>query len=214
MSVNASSSEVALGEARHIFVISRRRFIADALIDLLGSQPQVARCEIVIDASGLQAIETVSPASSLIDLDEPGLDLELISAKAPATGARRLGFYDTFTADHAANAFDLSITALFPLTVPVEHIVEAVLGNRRSTSFTEAEGLTRDELSRLSSLTEREVEVLQHLAAGRPVKAIAKLLGITTHTVDTHKRRIFRKLAVQHQAQAVALAVEAGMFPS
>lgn len=204
-----------LTRARRIFVISRRRFIAEALLELLRDQPEVDECAIVADASGLRVIEAVSPSSSLIDLDEPGFDLELLATLGtPAPGARRLGFYDTFTARHAAMAFELSVTALFPLTSPVEHIVDAVLNDRRATSVTEAVGLTRDELLRLSLLTDREVEVLRHLAAGRPVKAIARLLGITAHTVETHKRRTFAKLAVQHQAQAVALAVEAGMVPA
>ena len=42
-------------------------------------------------------------------------------------------------------------------------------------------------------LTERETQVAAELSAALPVLAIAERLGISAHTVDFHRRAIYRK---------------------
>jgi DNA-binding NarL/FixJ family response regulator len=61
-----------------------------------------------------------------------------------------------------------------------------------------------------SGLTGRELEVLRFLAAGFSQKGIAEELVISPKTVGTHIERIFRKLGVHSQSQAVALAYREG----
>jgi len=58
-----------------------------------------------------------------------------------------------------------------------------------------------------SHLTDREVEVLGAMSDGLSTKAIAHHLGISVKTVENHKTRIFGKLGVRTQAQAVALVI-------
>jgi len=48
----------------------------------------------------------------------------------------------------------------------------------------------------LEELTEREREVLAHMAEGRSNKAIAQRLFITEHTVEKHVQNIFSKLEI------------------
>jgi DNA-binding NarL/FixJ family response regulator len=61
-------------------------------------------------------------------------------------------------------------------------------------------------------LTEREIEVLQLIAEGRPPADVARTLYIAPKTVASHIQRIFTKLGVHTRAQAVALAYEAGLI--
>lgn len=56
-------------------------------------------------------------------------------------------------------------------------------------------------------LTEREIEVLGAMVDGLSTKAVGRLLGLATKTVENHKTHIFSKLGVRTQAQAVALIV-------
>jgi len=56
-----------------------------------------------------------------------------------------------------------------------------------------------------TDLTDREIEVLGAMSDGLSTKAIAHHLGIAVKTVENHKTRIFDKLGVRTQAQAVAL---------
>lgn len=56
----------------------------------------------------------------------------------------------------------------------------------------------------MNVLAEREREVLDLLSKGFLYKEIADQLGISTHTVNSHIRRIYEKLHVRSRAQAVA----------
>ena len=53
------------------------------------------------------------------------------------------------------------------------------------------------------SLTSRELEVLQGLSRGHPYKEIASELGISLSTVRTYIQRIYEKLHVHSQTEAV-----------
>jgi two-component system nitrate/nitrite response regulator NarL len=58
-----------------------------------------------------------------------------------------------------------------------------------------------------SALTPRELDVLSAMADGLATKAIAHRLGVALKTVENHKIRIFDKLGVRTQAEAVSLAI-------
>jgi len=60
--------------------------------------------------------------------------------------------------------------------------------------------------SELSTLTEREREVLDLLAKGMTNKEIAEKLVITTNTVKRHLKAIFEKLDVHTRSAATAKA--------
>ena len=61
----------------------------------------------------------------------------------------------------------------------------------------------------LDSLTERERQILDHLARGESNKAIARTLDITHDTVKLHVRHILSKLKLSSRVEAAVLAVEA-----
>ena len=60
-------------------------------------------------------------------------------------------------------------------------------------------------------LSEREREVYQLLAEGRTNKTIADMLGVSVHTVETHRIRIMAKLDVHNMAELVLSAVRRGI---
>ncbi len=63
----------------------------------------------------------------------------------------------------------------------------------------------------LSSLTEREREVLALVAAGRSNEEIAAELSITASTAKTHVSRAMAKLGARDRAQLVVIAYETGL---
>ncbi|GGM82995.1 hypothetical protein GCM10012275_61950 [Longimycelium tulufanense] len=63
-----------------------------------------------------------------------------------------------------------------------------------------------------ATLSPREIEVLRLVASGLSNMEIAKKLFLTPATVKTHLRRVFRKLAVNDRAAAVASALSAGLL--
>jgi FixJ family two-component response regulator len=56
---------------------------------------------------------------------------------------------------------------------------------------------------RLASLTEREVEVMELIVAGKLNKQVADILGISIKTVEVHRARIMNKMAVRSVAELV-----------
>jgi DNA-binding NarL/FixJ family response regulator len=60
-------------------------------------------------------------------------------------------------------------------------------------------------------LTDREREVLDLIAAGRPNSEIGKRLGIASKTVANHISSIFTKLQVADRAEAIVRARDAGL---
>jgi two-component system invasion response regulator UvrY len=65
--------------------------------------------------------------------------------------------------------------------------------------------------TKLSVLTEREIEVLGHLANGMKNRDIAGVLTISTRTVDTHRTNILKKLNVKTNAELTRLAISSGL---
>jgi two-component system, NarL family, nitrate/nitrite response regulator NarL len=63
----------------------------------------------------------------------------------------------------------------------------------------------------LSSLSEREIEVLKELAAGRSNKQIGERLFIAENTVKKHVSSILVKLGLEDRTQAALLAVKEGL---
>lgn len=62
-----------------------------------------------------------------------------------------------------------------------------------------------------AALTDRELEVLQHLVTGKTNKEIAQAMVITPHTVKAHVSNIIQKLAVDDRTQAAVKAIQAGL---
>jgi DNA-binding CsgD family transcriptional regulator len=61
-------------------------------------------------------------------------------------------------------------------------------------------------------VSERELEVLQLLAAGRSNKEIAHQLHVSPNTVKTHVAKLFEKLEARRRTEAISRARELGMI--
>ena len=69
-----------------------------------------------------------------------------------------------------------------------------------------------DELARLG-ITRRELEILEHIAAGLSNRDIAERLYVSENTVKTHARRVFEKLDARRRTQAVQIAKQLALIP-
>jgi two-component system nitrate/nitrite response regulator NarL len=60
----------------------------------------------------------------------------------------------------------------------------------------------------MKELTDREREILGHIASGLSNKQIARVLGISDGTVKVHIKNLLRKLGAHSRLEAALLAVE------
>ena len=82
------------------------------------------------------------------------------------------------------------------------------------TAVVEAAGERVPRLERPSGLTEREAEVLGMLARGLQTKQVARGLGISVKTADSHIQHAYRKVGVSTRAAATLFAMEHGLVAS
>ena len=61
-------------------------------------------------------------------------------------------------------------------------------------------------------LTSREREILQLLAEGKTNKEVASVLGLSPHTVETHRGNILEKLNLHSAAELILYAVRKGVI--
>lgn len=61
-------------------------------------------------------------------------------------------------------------------------------------------------------LTDREEQVLQQLARGYSYAELAKVLGVTINTIQTHIRGLYAKLEVHSKAEAISEAKHLGLI--
>jgi two-component system response regulator DctR len=81
--------------------------------------------------------------------------------------------------------------------------VQRALGVEAAQQASSAQGDERQ--ARLASLSEREREVMQRVAAGKLNKVIADELNVSMRTVEVHRARVYAKLGVRSAAEVATL---------
>ncbi len=62
-----------------------------------------------------------------------------------------------------------------------------------------------------AALTERELEVLQHIVAGKSNKEIAAELDLSVNTISVHRANIMERLGIHKTAELVVYAIRNGL---
>jgi DNA-binding NarL/FixJ family response regulator len=186
--------------------------------------------EVVGEAEdGLQAVELAvrsEPDVILMDVRMPNIDgVEAIRRIVAAGSGARVIVLTTYDLDeYVYDAIRAGASAFLLKDVRPTQLVEAIRIVAAGDALL-APSVTRRLLDRfarslpgrepapaaLSSLTEREVEVLRLLASGMSNAELAEHLFVSEATVKSHISNILRKLGVRDRVQAVILAYEAGL---
>lgn len=98
--------------------------------------------------------------------------------------------------------FQMQSSTLNLLMPHIDHVLNKIQHLDGFESLAENRALLN-----LSSLTDRELEVIEWIKAGKTNQEIGTILNITQNTVKSHLKRVYQKLNVGKRAQAVALLV-------
>jgi DNA-binding NarL/FixJ family response regulator len=122
----------------------------------------------------------------------------------------------------AATAFSTGASAFLSKTCSATELQQAiriVAGGGRYLTADIADGNVEELLVPLhddftTQLSTRELEVLQLLVSGLPMKSVARRLGITPRTVAFHKYRAMKMLGLKGNAELVDFAIQHGLLRS
>ena len=190
---------------------------------------QTAEFEVVAEAgSGLEAIDQAAkfrPDLAIVDIAMKELNgieaTRQILKKSPNTAVLILSMYDNeayvMKATRAgARGYLLkdSIEEDLLQAVRVVHSGQPFFSPRIAKLLLEgyARGIDGREVDdRYELLTTRERQIYQLLAEGKSNKDLANMLGLSIHTVETHRIRVMEKLDVHSAAELVLSAVRRGI---
>ncbi|MBX7161322.1 MAG: response regulator transcription factor [Acidimicrobiia bacterium] len=184
--------------------------------------------EVVGEASnGLEAVDAVTrlqPNVVLMDIRMPELDgLEATRRILAADAAARILILTTFDLDeYVYDALRSGASGFVLKDDPPEQLIAAIrtvaagdaLLSPAVTKRVIAEFVRAPRPSpprELDDLTEREREVLRHIAGGLSNAEIAGQLYIGETTVKTHVTHILQKLNLRDRVQLVVLAYQSGL---
>lgn len=196
-----------------------------AVIELTDDIEVVGRAQSADDAA--EVLAQHAPDVAVVDLDLPGASgvdvLDALRDRQAGTAAVVL----TALIDEAelGRAVEAGAAAVLHKSVDVTELLDVVrrvagggtvLAAGPTSSWLRALAAERERtwMARTirDTLTPRETEILQLLAAGHGSDAIAAQLVISADTVQTHVRNLLGKLGVGSRLEAVTLALRMGII--
>jgi DNA-binding NarL/FixJ family response regulator len=184
---------------------------AEARNELAARRPDVLLTDLQLpDGSGIDLIREIRehhPGTQAMVITVFGDERSVISSlEAGATGY----LLKDGTSESIGDAILQLVAGGSPISPPIaRHLLRRFQASPLSA---EAPKPAAPDAAEESVLTAREVEILRLIAKGFSFPEIARLLGISAHTVTTHVRHIYGKLEVNSRGEAVYEAVNQGLI--
>ena len=210
-----------------VAIVDQQRMFADALVYCLENESGI---QVVCtgDDAGQRAAAIIERGPNLIVLDAElpqGLAFDIAAEIRRELASARILFLmqcaDDSLIDQALRLRAEGILSRdVPLAVLVATIRRAALGEP-TFSRTIADRIDFDPLRRefrlredrpIKELTNRQLEILRHLARGETVRTVARKLSLSPKTVDNLKFRMMGKIGVRDKVALALYAVREGLI--
>ena len=190
--------------------------LREGLAAIIDNQPDMS--VVAQAAAGRDAIAQFRahvPDVTLMDLRLPDISgIDAMIAIRTEFPEARIVMLTTFEGDvEIQRALAAGARGYLLKNMPPKELVEAIrqvhAGRKRIPSEIAAQLAEHIADERL---TEREIDVLQHVAGGNRNRDIAEQLAISEETVKVHVKHIMEKLGASDRTAAVAIAVRRGII--
>ena len=215
--IEIEKKEIMSDQAQiRVLCVDDHPLLREGIAAIINNQPDMLlAAEATTGAEAIQKFREHQPDVTLMDLRLPdisGIDA-LIAIRSEFPNAR-IVMLTTFEGDvEIQRSLEAGARGYLLKSMPPKDLVEAirqVYGGKKQIPPELAAQLVEhlgDE-----ALTEREVEVLRHIAGGNRNRDIADRLFISEETVKVHIKHIMEKLGAADRTQAVAIAVRRGII--
>jgi DNA-binding NarL/FixJ family response regulator len=220
-----SDQEAAMDEVSNpigVVIIDDQRMFGESLARLLADEPGIAVLGIAGGATeGVTLVARLKPNVVLVDYQMPDQDgvttARLIKQANPATmivmltgsgedrvllGAIEAGCSGFLTKDRAVAEVANAVRA----AAAGEAVVSPAMLSRLLPK------LKRSYRSLGDDLTQRERDVLDHLAQGWPNKVIASHMNLSVNTIRNYVQSVLTKLGAHSKLEAVSTAIREGVI--
>jgi DNA-binding NarL/FixJ family response regulator len=199
-----------------VFSVDDHPLLREGIAAIIDNQPDMTMvAQAATGAEAIQMFRQHQPDVTLMDLRLPdisGIDA-LIAIRAEFPEARII-MLTTFEGDveiqrslkAGARGYMLKSTPPKDLVEMIRHVHVGKKGIPQQIAAHLAEHFSDE------ALTEREIDVLSHIAGGNRNRDIAERLFISEETVKVHIKHIMEKLGASDRTQAVAIAIRRGII--
>jgi DNA-binding NarL/FixJ family response regulator len=206
-----------------ILIADSQFLITDSLIRLIGEESKYALCGIAENRMNLIRLMSADKPDLLItdikffDYDGPDdlksisdnnkhVSILILTNQLTANEVGRLlksGFKNialkTDGKEDLLGSIEMALKKKKSLSEQVLELVIEVSGNKISAA-------------EMSDLTQSETEIVKLIADGYTTKEIAAKKHISSHTVMTHRKNIFRKLGISNISELIRYGVRKGLI--
>ena len=215
------------GTKSRIMIVDDHPMMRDGLTMRISSQSDMVVCgEAATEDEAVELVKQLCPDLVLIDISlKEGNGIELVKRVRLLNATTKMLVVSTFQeslyAERALRAGALGYLNKQESNEKLLEAIRTVLQGDRYVSDETTQRLVSLALGKraftddpLEALTDRELEIFRLIGAGVSTSGIADQLFLSTHTVDTHRENIKKKLGVKSGAelnrQAMQSMLESG----
>ncbi|MCX6238047.1 MAG: response regulator transcription factor [Bacteroidia bacterium] len=204
-----------------IIIADSQFLVVEALKKLIGEDNQYLLAGVATTQHGLyQIIDTVDGGLLITDfdgIDFNGIeDLKQIVQKYPQISI--LILTNIITKAEFSGLTKLGIRNIIYKTADRDELFSAIEAALKGKKYYSDEildlfldqGATKFSADAQKHLTALEIEIVKLIAGGLTTKEIASKRNISYHTVNTHRKNIFKKVEVSNTSELIMHAIKAG----
>ena len=204
-----------------ILIVDDHPLVREGLAMRISLHSDLEVCgEAETEDEALALVKQTGPDLVLVDISlKSGHGIELIKRIRALDPAVKMlvvsGFQESLYAERAFRAGALGYLNKQESNEKVIEAIRTVLAGERFLSpeisrrlINQALGASDVTKTPIERLTDRELEIFRMIGEGLTSSAIANRLFLSTHTIDTHRENIKRKLAVSTAAELSRAAVQ------